>query len=154
MSAGGASLSLHSLASGLIGAAAAIPLVAYKRNFWSSETKQQDDTVSALQKALIDNSKPWLQGMDISQLALHIVLDTLPILFLMFPAAQAGLTASFAWTSAAIGQSTGVDLPPEVGFTLALFMTAVVAGAVRSTELMTDPEQVEVIGEAVANADR
>eukprot|EP00878_Enallax_costatus_P006032 GHUV01006328.1.p1 GENE.GHUV01006328.1~~GHUV01006328.1.p1 ORF type:complete len:263 (+),score=62.53 GHUV01006328.1:198-986(+) len=152
--AGGASFSLHSLGSALLGAAAAIPLVAYKRKFWSSETKQQDATVGALQKALVDNAKPWLQGMHSSQLALHLMLDTLPVLFLMLPAAQAGLTASFAWSSAAIGRSVGLALPQEVGFGLALLLTAFVTSAVRSTELMTDPQQVDVVSEAVANADR
>ena len=42
----------------------------------------------------------------------------------------------------------------QVGFMIALFMTAAVTSAVRSTELMADPEQVNVVGDAVANADR
>lgn len=142
------------MGSAFVGAAAAIPLVAYKHLFWSSELRQQDASVGALQQALIKHAKPWIQGMHRKQLALHLVLDTLPVLFLMLPAAQAGLTASFAWSSAAIGLSTGVDLPQEVGCGLALLMTAFVTSAARSTELMTDPQQVEVVNEAVANADR
>jgi len=88
-----------------------------------------------LSKAMCDNSKPWLTGMGAEQLGLHVVLDTVPVLFLMLPAAQAGLTSSFAWTSAAIGRSVGVDLPPEVGFGLALLLTGLVSSAARSTEL-------------------
>lgn len=152
--AGGASFSLHSLQAAALGALAAIPLVTYKLNFWSPDTKQQNPTVSALHKALIDNAKPWIQGMTSGQMAVHVVLDTLPVLFLMLPAAQAGLTASFAWSSAAIGRSVGLDLPQEVGFGIALLMTAVVTAGVRSTELMADPQQVDIVSEAVANADR
>jgi len=152
--AGGASISVNSLQSAAIGAAAAIPLVGLKHISWSSSTHKDNATVSALHKAMCDNSKPWLTGMGATQLGLHVVLDTLPLLFLMLPAAQAGLTSSFAWTSAAIGRSVGVDLPPEVGFGLALLMTGIVSSAARSTELGADLEQVQVVGDAVANADR
>uniref|UniRef100_A0A383V7Z6 Uncharacterized protein n=1 Tax=Tetradesmus obliquus TaxID=3088 RepID=A0A383V7Z6_TETOB len=152
--AGGASLSLNSLQAGLIGAAAAAPLVAYKLFSWTPPAQQQNPTLAALKRAQIDISRPWLSNMNREQLAAHVVLDTLPLLFLMLPAAQAGLTASFYWTSQAIGRSTGLQLPEEVGFMIALFMTAAVTSAVRSTELMADPEQVNVVGDAVANADR
>lgn len=151
---GGASLSWHSLLAALTGAAAAVPLVAYKHLSWSREAHLEYPTISALHKALVDCTKPWLTGMSRRQLAVHVLLDTLPVLFLMLPAAQAGLTSSFAWTSDAIGRSTGLGLPEEVGFVLALFMTALVSGAVKSTELMADPEQVLAVGDAVANADR
>lgn len=92
--------------------------------------------------------------MTSSQLGLHLVLDTLPPLFLMLPAAQAGLTSSFAFTSAALGHSTGVELPQELGFLLALVTTGLVTAAVRSTDYMADPEQLQVVQDAVANADR
>jgi hypothetical protein len=153
-SAGGASLSLNSLQAGLIGAAAAAPLVAYKLFSWSSIAQQDNPTLAALKRSQTDVARPWLSNMDGRQLTAHVVLDTLPLLFLMLPAAQAGLTASFNWSSQAIGRSTGLQLPEEVGFMVALFMTAAVTSAVRSTELMADPEQVQVVGDAVANADR
>eukprot|EP00882_Tetradesmus_deserticola_P033084 GHRQ01037758.1.p1 GENE.GHRQ01037758.1~~GHRQ01037758.1.p1 ORF type:complete len:214 (+),score=81.33 GHRQ01037758.1:577-1218(+) len=92
--------------------------------------------------------------MDARQLTAHVVLDTLPLLFLTLPAAQAGLTSAFHWTSMAIQQSTGLHLSEDVGFSLALVLTAAVSAAVRSTELMAEPQQVQVVRDAVANADR
>lgn len=117
---GGASLSLNSLQAGLIGAAAAAPLVAYKLFSWTPPAQQENPTLAALKRAQIDISRPWLSNMNREQLAAHVVLDTLPLLFLMLPAAQAGLTASFYWTSQAIGRSTGLQLPEEVGCMLVL----------------------------------
>lgn len=152
--AGGASFSLHSLQAAAIGAAAAIPLVLYKMGSWLPETQATDADLSALRKMQTDNAKPWLSGLDSTQLMAHLVMDTLPPLFLMLPAAQAGLTSSFAFTRAALGNSTGIDLPEEVGFLLALVMTGVVTAAVRSSDFMTDPAQVQVVSDAVANADR
>jgi hypothetical protein len=152
--AGGASLSLHSLQAAAVGAAAAIPLVLYKMGSWLPETQAVNADLSALRKMQTDNAKPWLSGLDSTQLVAHLVMDTLPPLFLMLPAAQAGLTSSFAFTRAALGNSTGDDLPAEVGFLLALVMTGVVTAAVRSADYTTDPAQVSVVSDAVANADR
>jgi urease accessory protein UreF len=121
---------------------------------WLPETQANNATLSALRKAQIENAKPWLHGMDSTQLTAHLIMDTLPPLFLMLPAAQAGLNSSFAFTRAALGSSTGVDLPAEVGFMLALLMTGLVTAAVRSSDFMTDPAQVRVVSDAVANADR
>lgn len=151
---GGASLSLHSLQAAALGAAAAIPLVLYKMGSWLPETQADNAALSALRKAQTEQAKPWLYGMDDTQLFAHIALDTLPPLFLMLPAAQAGLTSTFAFTSAALGNATGVDLPEEFGFLLALLMTGLVTAAVRSSDFMTDPAQVRVVSDAVANADR
>jgi hypothetical protein len=137
-----------------LGAAAAIPLVLYKMGSWLPETQANNATLSALRKAQIENAKPWLHGMDSTQLTAHLIMDTLPPLFLMLPAAQAGLNSSFAFTRAALGSSTGVDLPAEFGFMLALLMTGLVTAAVRSSDFMTDPAQVRVVSDAVANADR
>lgn len=152
--AGGASLSVQSLQAAALGAAAAIPLVLYKMGSWLPETQANNAALSALRKAQTENAKPWLQGMDSKQLFAHLVMDTLPPLFLMLPAAQAGLTSSFAFTSAALGNATGVDLPEEFGFMLALLMTGLVTAAVRSSDYMTDPAQVRVVADAVSNADR
>jgi urease accessory protein UreF len=121
---------------------------------WLPETQAVNADLSALRKMQTDNAKPWLFGLDSTQLVAHLVMDTLPPLFLMLPAAQAGLNSSFAFTRAALGNSTGVDLPEEVGFLLALVMTGVVTAAVRSADYMTDPAQVSVVSDAVANADR
>lgn len=152
--AGGASLSIGSLQAAAVGAAAAIPLVLYKMGSWLPETQANNATLSALRKAQTENAKPWLHGMDSMQLTAHLIMDTLPPLFLMLPAAQAGLNSSFAFTRAALGNSTGVDLPAEFGFLLALLMTGLVTAAVRSSDFMTDPAQVRVVSDAVANADR
>lgn len=147
-------MSVHSLQAAAAGAAAAIPLVLYKMGSWLPETQAGNAALSALRKAQTDNAKPWLVGMNSTQLAAHVVMDTLPPLFLMLPAAQAGLTSSFAFSSAAIGNATGVDLPAEFGFMLALLMTGLVTAAVRSSDFMTDPAQVRVVADAVSNADR
>lgn len=152
--AGGASFSLHSLQAAALGAAAAVPLVLYKKGSWLPETQANNAALSALRKAQTENAKPWLHGMDSFQLGAHLVMDTLPPLFLMLPAAQAGLNSSFAFTRAALGNSTGLNLPEEVGFMLALLMTGLVTAAVRSSDFMTDPAQVGVVSDAVANADR
>lgn len=153
-SAGGASFSVHSLQAAALGAAASVPLVLYKMGSWLPETQANNAALSALRKAQTDNAKPWLTGMDSFQLGAHLIMDTLPPLFLMLPAAQAGLNSSFAFTRAALGNSTGVDLPEEVGFMLALLMTGLVTAAVRSSDFMTDPAQVKVVSDAVNNADR
>jgi urease accessory protein UreF len=151
---GGASLSFHSFQAAALGAAAAIPLVLYKLGSWQPETQADDAALSGLRKAQTEQAKPWLVGMNGTQLAAHLAMDTVPPLFLMLPAAQAGLNSSFAFTSAALGNATGVDLPEEFGFLLALVMTGVVTAAVRSSDYMIDPAQVQVVSDAVANADR
>lgn len=145
---------MQSLGAAAVGAAAAIPLVLYKMGSWLPETQASNATLSVLRKAQTENAKPWLSGMDSTQLTAHLFMDTLPPLFLMLPAAQAGLTSSFAFTSAALGNSIGLNLPEEFGFMLALFMTGLVTAAVRSSDYMTDPEQVQVVSDAVSNADR
>jgi hypothetical protein len=137
-----------------VGAAAALPLVAYRVSSWKPDAAAANPTLGSLRRAQTEAAKPWLAGMSGAQLGLHTALDTLPPLFLMLPAAQAGLTSSFGFTSAALGAATGVELPPAAGFCLALGMTGLVTAAVRSTDFVSDPEQVRVVSDAVANADR
>lgn len=152
--AGGASLSISSLSAAAVGAAAALPLVAYKLLAWSPESHSANPTLATLHSALTNVNRPWLSGMCRRQLGVQLALDTLPLLFLLLPAAQAGLTASWDWSADAIGRATGVTPPESLGVALALVLTGAATAAWRSTEVMADQQQVSVVSDAVANADR
>ena len=51
-------------------------------------------------------------------------------------------------------QVVGSGLPQSVGVVVALLVTATCAGLIRSAGLMADDEEVEVVSNAVQNADR
>eukprot|EP00879_Flechtneria_rotunda_P012463 GHRR01013015.1.p1 GENE.GHRR01013015.1~~GHRR01013015.1.p1 ORF type:complete len:263 (+),score=86.87 GHRR01013015.1:157-945(+) len=152
--AGGASLSWHSLQAAALGAAAAIPLVGYKWASWSSQAHKANASIAALQRARTEARKPWLTGMGNKQLAAHLALDTMPTLFLLLPTVQAVMAASYGWTKDWLGVYTMVNVPPDVGFALAVAVTALINAAAESVDLVANPDQVKVVVEAMQNAER
>ena len=96
-SPGGASLSLHSLQCAALGALGALPLAGLRMYSWTPEAHKQLPALEDVHRHMMDSAEPWLAGLQPSHVLGLVALETLPLLFLQLPAAQAGLNASFEW---------------------------------------------------------
>jgi hypothetical protein len=174
---GGASLSLHSLQSAAVGALCAIPLVAFRAFTWTKEASDQAPALSDMHRLMAEEAEPWLSQFNRGHLAAHSAIETLSTLLLLLPAAQGGVAAGFAFYSSVLQQTlfgvggaaaaaaladggdgaaaaAAAATPEGLGAVLALAITATVAGVVQSLNLGQDEERVEVVRDAVQNADR
>lgn len=174
---GGASFSLHSLQCALIGAALAIPPVAARAYLWSPEAAEQLPPLGDMHRLKAEEAEPFLSQYNKGHVLVHAVLEIIPVALLLLPAAQGGLSAGLEFYSSLLQQSlfgsgaaaaaaastmeaaagggaAGAAVPGGLGALLALIITATCTGVVQSWEIATDEEQVEVVKDAVQNADR
>jgi hypothetical protein len=56
---------------------------------------------------MLDTAEPWLVGLQSSHVLALVALDTVPLLMLQLPAAQAGLTLPFDWYNQTLTQVGG-----------------------------------------------
>lgn len=165
---GGASLSLHSLESALVGAALAVPLVACRTALWSKEAEERLPALADMHRLMAEEAEPWLHRFSGGHLAAHAAMEVLSMVLLLLPAAQGGISAGLEFYSSLLQQSLlgggaamaaaadagAAALPHGVGAAIALVATATCAGVVQSLNLGSDEEQVQIVKDAVANADR
>ncbi|GBF97227.1 hypothetical protein Rsub_10088 [Raphidocelis subcapitata] len=166
---GGATLSAHSLGAAAVGAALALPLVAFRAYSWTPEAAEALPSLADMHRMMAEEAEPWLSRFNRGHLAAHAALETLPMTLLLLPAAQGGLAAAFEfWSSllqssllgpggggaAAAAAAAAAATPQGLSAVLALLVTATCAGVVQSLNLVTDEEQLEVVRDAVQNADR
>lgn len=91
--AGGASLSTSSISAGLLGAAAAIPLVLLKAATWKAG--RFIPALADVQKDMLESWGAIMYNLSAAQVAVVILAETVPNLVMLLPAAQGALTVSF-----------------------------------------------------------
>lgn len=151
---GGASLSLHSLQSAALGAALSAPLALFRWWTWTGDAYQRVGAMDDMHRALMEQSRPWLSGLGKQHVAVILAAEVLPVLFLLLPAAQGGITLSLGMYSELLTNVAGLELPEGVGAALALLFTAAVAGVGKAHEINVSTEQYSRVKTAVDNADR
>jgi len=168
---GGATLSIHSLESAATGALLAVPLVAFRAYTWTPAAADSLPPLSDMHRLMAEEAEPWLSRFNRGHLAAHAAIEVLSTLLLLLPAAQGGIAAGFDFYSSLLqrtllgassaagaageGAAAAAAATPEgLGAVLALVITATCAGVVQSLNLNTDEEQLDVVRDAVQNADR
>lgn len=152
---GGMSFSYHSLGAGLIGLLAAKPLAAVKLWSWTPDGEKSFPVLQHLHSHQVKQSKPWLSDLTLAQVLTVMLAETIPPLFLLFPASQAAVTCLLTVSDAMVNPfPSGCPVPAELvaGGTLAI--TAALSGLVASSEYAVTDAEYQVVDSAVANADR
>jgi hypothetical protein len=107
--AGGASLSASSLRAAAVGALLSAPVAGLRHWAWSSPTAARLlPVLPDLRLRLAQASGPWVRGLAPAQLAALAAAETIPVTFLLLPAAQGAFSASWAWAASAWAGAAGV----------------------------------------------
>jgi hypothetical protein len=85
---GGMAFSWHSLDACLVGVLAAAPVAAVKLWSWTLHGERSLPLIKILHDSQAKQCKPWLSDLAPAQIAAVMLVETLPPLFLLFPAAQ------------------------------------------------------------------
>jgi len=127
--AGGASLSPASLEAAAVGALLAAPLSAARHWGWSSpQAARLLPVLPDLRLRLAQASGPWVRGLAPAQLAALAAAETLPVTFLLLPAAQGAFSASWAWAASAAAGAAAA-WPSSAASAASSFAAASVAAA-------------------------
>jgi hypothetical protein len=168
---------MHTLECAALGLALGLPLVALRVYAWDAGAAEELPALGEMHALMAEEAEPWLARFNLGHLAAHATLEVLPTLLLLLPAAQGGLAAGFEFYSsllkqtlfglgggpdaaAALGDAGGAVVaaaaatPTGLGAVLAMLITATAAGTVQSLNLVQDEAEVDVVRDAVQNADR
>jgi len=161
---GGMSWSIDTARWVAVGGLCAIPLVAWRVWSWSAPGYKAMPVLEDIHLTQLQVASPYLMGISRSQAALMMVLETLPLMLLMLPAAQGVFEASSSMFShllhpdifADIGEAREAGSHPNwfLIHALGLSITAGLSGLGKTLELSMDIEEFEVVNAAVDNADR
>eukprot|EP00798_Chlamydomonas_sp_ICE-L_P016721 gene16721-22988_t len=105
---GGATFSLETLNAFLLGALCSLPLVAVRLYCWSSEGVKAVPNLEDMHESQLEMVLPWFTNVTRLELAMMMLLDQLPLLLLVLPAAQGSITA-FA-LSVPLVDNAGMDI--------------------------------------------
>lgn len=138
---GGASLSASSLRAAAVGALLAAPVAAARHWGWSSPAAAEAlPVLPDLRLRLAQASGPWVRGLAPAQLACLAAAETLPVTFLLLPAAQGAFSASWAWAaSAAAGAASWASWPAAGAAAAAASSSFASAAAVAAAAVSTAP---------------
>ncbi|GAX80744.1 hypothetical protein CEUSTIGMA_g8179.t1 [Chlamydomonas eustigma] len=161
---GGMSWSLDTAKWMAVGGLCAIPLVAWRAWSWSAPAYKAMPVMEDIHLTQLQVTRPYLMGVSRGQAALIMVLETLPLILLMLPAAQGVFEASSSMYSHLLHPNVFEDLgatsetvPHSNLFlihALGLSVTAGLSALGKALELSMDIEEFEVVNAAVDNADR
>ncbi|KAK9813148.1 hypothetical protein WJX72_009864 [[Myrmecia] bisecta] len=150
---GGMSVSASSLEAAGLGAVAALPLIALKLGLWSEQWRRSFPALDDAHRSQVEHFTPLISNMTPAQVSLVMLMEVLPTVLLVLPAAQGGLTASFSLYASHM-HDIGLHLPEQGPSVLALVLTAFLASLARLIENSVSGEEYAVVEAAMRNADR
>lgn len=134
---GGASLSVDSLRSALVGALAAVPLVVVNFLVWADYPSSRFVPVDELQDARMQTYESVIGNMSSTQVAALLTAETCSTMLMALPAALGGLMLCFTQLMNIAGDSSPGHLPMAA----ALAVTAFMASVTQAAELAVSDEE-------------
>ena len=150
---GGARLSVSSLKAAAIGALVSIPLCVFKNALWSDAAHKELPFLQELQKTQVDDFKPILSGLSLTQSGIIMACEVVPTILIVFPSFVGGIMnmlEMYRRTSDGIQNSVPDTIPPLVALTI----VSLLSGISKLIDQGPSPEEYDVIKDALDNADR
>jgi len=147
---GGARLQVGSVQAGLVGLAVSVPLVVFKQSLWSDDARRQLPFVEDIQSRMMEEFRPILSGMNVSQSMMVMVFEVVPTVLLVIPALTAGVAKLLEMYRTSLAVYVPETIPPILGLAVA----ALLAGISKIIDESALPEEYDVIKDALDNADR
>ena len=147
---GGARLSLGSLQAGLVGLAVSVPLVIFRQSLWSDDARRQLPFVEDIQSRMVEEFRPILSGMNLTQSMMVMVFEVVPTVLLVIPAFTGGVAKLLEMYRTSLPVYVPETIPPIVGLAVA----SLLSGVSKIIDESALPEEYDVIKDALDNADR
>lgn len=150
---GGARMSFSSLKAAGTGAIVSIPLCLFKNALWSDAAHKELPFLQELQKTQVDDFKPILSGLSITQSGIIMACEVVPTIFILYPAFVGGILnmlEMYRQASDGIQNSVPDTIPPLVALTI----VSLLSGISKLIDQGPSPEEYDVIKDALENADR
>jgi hypothetical protein len=143
-------LSVGSLQAGLVGLAVSVPLVVFRQSLWSDDARRQLPFVEDIQSRMMEEFRPILSGMNLTQSMTVMVFEVVPTVLLVLPAFTGGVAKLLEMYRTSLAVYVPETIPPIVGLAVA----SLLSGVSKIIDESALPEEYDVIKDALDNADR
>ena len=121
-----------------------MPLVVFKQSPWSDDARRQLPFVEDIQSRMMEEFRPILSGMNVSQSMMVMVFEVVPTVLLVIPALTAGVAKLLEMYRTSLAVYVPETIPPILGLAVA----ALLAGISKIIDESALPEEYDVIKDA------